>query len=247
MAIAFVSQVAASGANTFTSGSLDTTGADLLVVVVTENTAGGVTLSDSKSNTWNPLTEQTNSINPSCVIYYAKATGKTGTGHTFTATGSSIFCVLNVMAFSGSDTTAPFDQQNGTGGGSFTSTAAPGSITPTVDNELIISGFAWNASLTITSVTGATAFYQTNFSGGANYGGGGAYAIQTTATAANDAWNFTGTIAGNIVTASFKATAGGATSIATPAGVSQFIGKVPEMVVSDQYAAHVNIKNRLAP
>jgi hypothetical protein len=167
MAIAFVSQIAASGANTFTSGTLDTSGADLLVVVVTEGTAGAVTLSDSKSNTWNPLTEQS-AVAPACVIYYAKAAGKTGTGHTFTATGSSIFCVLNVMAFSGSDATAPFDQQNGAGGGSFTSTAAPGSITPTVDNELIISGFAWNASLTITSVTGATAFYQTNYSGGAN-------------------------------------------------------------------------------
>jgi hypothetical protein len=71
--------------------------------------------------------------------------------------------------------------------------------------------------------------------------------MQTTATAANDAWNFTGTIAGNIVTASFKAASGGSISIATPAGVSQFIGKIPEMVVSDQYAAHVNIKNRLAP
>jgi hypothetical protein len=205
MSYAFIGHISAAGPNTFTSSALDTTGADFIAIVVTENTAGSATISDSKSNTWNILSEQTNSINPSCVIYYAAATGKTGSGHTFTATGSSIFSVLTVMAFSGAKVSAPIDVQAGTGGAGFVNTAAPGSITPTEDNELIISGFAWNAAMTITSVTGATAFFQTNFTGGTNYGGGGAYVIQTTAGAINMAWNFSGSVAGNIVTASFKA------------------------------------------
>jgi hypothetical protein len=196
--------IKAAGANTFTSGTYDTTGADFLVIVLTENTAGSVTLSDNKSNTWlvSPPTERS-VVNPACVIYYATASGKTGTGHTFTATGSSIFAVLSVFAFSGGAQSSAFDQENGTGGGSFTNMAAPGSVTPTTDNQLVLSGFGWNSATTITSVTGATAFQQTDFAGGTNYGGGGAYQIQTTATAVNMAWNFSGTTAGDIVTATF--------------------------------------------
>jgi hypothetical protein len=210
MSYSFIGQIAASGANTFTSGTLDTSGADFLVLCLTENTAGSATISDSKSNTWvkGPPTEQS-VVNPACVIYYATASGKTGTGHTFTATGSNIFSVIHVMAFSGGAQSSAFDVENGTGGGSFTNTAAPGSITPTADNELVISAFAWNSATTITTVTGATAFYQTDYSGGANYGGGGAYVIQTTATAINMAWNWTGTTAGDIVTAAFKVSGGG--------------------------------------
>lgn len=208
MAIALVSNVKAAGANTFTSGSIDTSGANLLTVVLTEASVGAATLSDSKGNTWTACTEQFNSVNPACVIYYAK-NPTVGTGHTFTATGTSHFAVISAAAWSGADTAAPLDQQNGTGGAGFVNTAPPGSVTPTEDNELVLSGFAWASSVTITSVTGSTILDQTDFAGGTNYGGGDAYVIQTAATAINPAWNFTGTIPGNVVVATFKVGAAG--------------------------------------
>lgn len=228
MAITPIAHVAGAGANTFTTGSINTTGANLLTIVLTENTPGGAAISDSKVNSWTICTEQSNSINPACTIYYCNAPS-VGTLHTFTATGSSIFAVISADAWAGADTVSPLGQQNGTGGGAFTNTAAPGSITPALDNELVISGFAWNASMVITSVTGCTILDQTNFSAGVNYGGGAAYAIQTTAIAINPAWNFTGTLAGNVVVASFKVSSG---AVPLPPGLGPVVG-MPEWAFLD--------------
>lgn len=215
MAYGLVAHNASAGASTFTSGAIDTSGASLLVVVVTEATAGGATLTDSKSNTWTKLTEQS-AVAPACVIYYAK-NPTVGSGHTVTLTGVLFFGVASFSAWSGAETSAPFDQENGTGGGSFTNTAQPGSVTPSVDNELVITGFAWNNNQTMSSVTGCTLLDQTDFSGGNNYGGGAAYVIQTTAGAVNPTWNFSGTTAGDIVIATFKASAG--ITVAQEAGI----------------------------
>jgi hypothetical protein len=207
-AIALVNHIAAAGANTFTSSSVSMSGANLLVMVVTEASAAAGTPSDSSSNTWTGLTEQCVST-PCNRIYYAKNATVSGS-QTFTLTGSSFFAVISVLSFSGADTTAPFDVEAGTGGGGFGTTANPGSITPGSNNEVVVTGFAWNNSQTISSVTGYTISDQTNFAGGSNYGGAGAYNIQTTATATNPTWNLNpGTTAGDVTVASFKAGAGG--------------------------------------
>jgi len=207
-AIALVAQVSGTGASTFTTGSVDTSGANLLTIALTEASNGAATISDSKSNTWTKLTEQCAST-PCVVIYYAK-NATVGSGHTFTATGSSFFAVLGASAWSGADTTAPFDQENGTGGGSMASGQQPGSVTPTTDGQVVVSAMGWNDTRNITSVTGSTQLNENDFTGGVNYGGGSAYVIQTTAAAVNPAWNWTGgNVAGEVVVATFKAASGG--------------------------------------
>ncbi len=211
MSYALVSNVQAAGANTFTSGAIDTSGASLIVVAITESGANSVTLSDSKGNTWFRLTQR-DLITGSSQLCLAYAKNPTvGSGHTFTATGSSFFAVLSVAAFSGADLTSPFDQEGVGGGGAGSSTGQQsGSVTPSADNELIISAAAWSTSITVTSVTGMTLIGQTDFAGGTNYGGGIAYAVQTTATTVNPAWNWTGgAVASNFDTATFKVAAGG--------------------------------------
>lgn len=208
MSIALISNIAGSGPNGFTTGAIDTSGANLLAIALVDFT-GTAVLSDSKGNTW--LLARTDSQPPVLRIYYAK-NATVGSGHTFTVTGASTFAVLSAAAFSGADTTAPLDQTNGNGGGTMTTGFQPGSVTPTTDNQLIFTALSWGSSINVTSVTGATQIDETDFAGGNNFGGGDAYAIQTTATAVNPAWNWTGgTVSGNCSQATFKAAAAGAT------------------------------------
>lgn len=212
MAIAHVGYVAASGASTFTTAALDTSGADLLTVAVTEFAVAGAVLTDSKSNTWRARTELATTT-PFKVIYDAK-NATVGSGHTFTLTGATIFAVLQADAWSGSDLTEPFDQQNATAaaGGTMTSGFQPGSVTPTTNDQLVLSGLSWDTNgIAITSVTGMVDLQQVAFTGGNNFGGARDYVIQTTAGAINPAWNGTGLAgtSGNGVIATYKASAGG--------------------------------------
>lgn len=79
------------------------------------------------------------------------------------------------------------DQEAGT----FNNTVQPGSITPSEDNELVVSGWAWTTTgVTVTSVTGMTLVNQLD--AGAPPGAAGAYVIQTVASAINPTWNYTG-------------------------------------------------------
>src|SRR5271163_3787727 len=128
-----VQQLAANTA----SNAINTTGANLLVMSTVQNGSGGMTVSDSKGNTWVALTPQSQfSSDEACIFYVVNPT--VGTGHTFqsnfpnSATSSG---GLIVTAWSGADTTSPFDVQNGTG--YFSSTAQPGSVSPNANNELV--------------------------------------------------------------------------------------------------------------
>src|SRR5258708_3690000 len=108
MAISLViSSAVAGGANGGTTAAVDTSGANLLVAYVI--TQGAVTVSDSKSNTWSALTNSVNGFLNGQFFYAKGAT--TGTGHTFTVSGSSSVSVIQVNAYSGADTVSPFDQQ----------------------------------------------------------------------------------------------------------------------------------------
>jgi hypothetical protein len=210
MAITLLNHLTAAGTSTFTSPSGDTTGASLLVLALTEASAGLATISDSKGNTWTLLTEQTGT--PSCRLYYV-ANPVVGTSHTFTATGAAMLAVISVAWFGGVQKASPFDVQSGAVNAAFVNTAQPGSVLPGISNELVVSAFAWISALTVTSVTGMVITDQTNFSAAANYGGGLAYVVQTGAPAsANPTWNFSATLGGSVVAATFRAAWGGSPS-----------------------------------
>jgi hypothetical protein len=201
----FISGVSTSVANGSggSSGSINTTGAGLLVAVANYfSGASGLTFADSKGNTWTPLTA-VSTTNTRCNIYYSVPTS-VGTGHTISLTGSNVFPTLVFSAFA-FGAASPADQQssaNGTG-----TSGAGSSITPGFANELVISGLSTNGDgVSISGIDGGFTVIDATrpASSGLYIGGAGAYLIQTTATAAAPTWSFGASQEWGVKMASFK-------------------------------------------
>jgi hypothetical protein len=219
MAIALVSNVRNTpAANGNTSGSIDTTGASLLVMHVSTYSQGpDPTVSDSKGNTWTALTAQDPPVSePRSQLFYV-ANPTVGSGHTFTVAGTGIFHVTCAAAFSGALTVSPFDQQNGARSDAAATSLQPGSVTPTEDNELVVTGIATGSGSSGAYTVGSS-FTKTNeaaYANSVNEGGGLAYLVQGTAAAVNPQWSWTGSALRSATIATFKAAAvGGGTTVA---------------------------------
>lgn len=198
----------ASNTITVTTSGINTTGADLIVMVIGNysNTPLVADISDSKSNTWNILTAHDPGGDAISTIAWTRATS-VGTAHTFTFNrgGNTTYPAICVAAFSGSNT-SPADQQNGNYSLTVTSLAT-GSITPTANGALLIAGLATGAAEGSTpaidlsfSITN-----NSNFSAGVAIGSHLAWKTQTTAAAINPTWSWTNSIAAGTAIASFKA------------------------------------------
>ncbi len=208
MAIALVASVSAKSTDTngFTTGTITTTGANLLVAVLSGyNSFNTPTVTDSKSNTWTPLTLQNSVGNHSLVIAYSVPTS-VGTTHSFNLVGATTYGSLCVISVSGSHTT-PFDQENGHIA-TISSTVQAGSVTPTQDNELIIAGVSGDGDSNASSIDGSYNLVENQTTTANCQSGALAYLIQTSAAATNPTWTLTGSA--NIpiaVIATFKAAA----------------------------------------
>jgi hypothetical protein len=124
------------GPNGGTSGTVDTTGASLLVAWVTGYSGGGgfPALSDSKGNTWTALTAQTTAGgDPRGQLFYC-LNATVGTNHSFTLTGPSSFSSAIVVAFEGG--TPAYVTEVGTTGAS--TTPSPGAVVPGGDDRLLV-------------------------------------------------------------------------------------------------------------
>lgn len=206
MAFSLISSVQASSSNkdNVTSSSIDTTGSNLIVVHVADYGGTGLgTLSDSKSNTWTPLTGFSQGGGSTSQIYYCY-NPTTDAAQTFTYSGSAIYPSIQVMAFSNS-ASSPFDVENGNGQ-NFGSTLTTGSVSPSQDNELIVAGCsALSGSPVISSIdSGFNYLLQSTVTANSS-AGGFAYLIQTTAGAVNPAWSKTFGAAAAASIATFKA------------------------------------------
>jgi hypothetical protein len=174
-----------------TTGAIDTTGANLLVVSVSQyNGTGAGTLSDSKSNTWTPLTAKVGPSEAYNRLFYC-ASPVVGSGHTFTSNSTGLFGAIAVQAWSGANA-SPFDVQNGATAGSGL-TIQPGSVTPSQNNSLIIASVdpAGNAMSAYLIDNGFTITDSVN-SGPGVEGLAMAYLLQSTAAAMNPNWSWTG-------------------------------------------------------
>ena len=206
MAIALVNHtvITGLGTNGGTSPAIDTTGATLLVISVGYYAAATKTVSDSYSNTWTPLTAQENSGDDGNRLWYA-LNPVVGTGHTFTITGSGVYLSACIAAFRGVANVTPFDVQNGAINAAST-TIASGSVTPSANNELVITGASGNANLSGTPTgTGMTLIDSNPYVASNQSSSGLAYAIQTTASAINPAWTLASSVACAATIATFKA------------------------------------------
>lgn len=200
-----------------TSTGINTTGAALLVAGFSEEVTATGALSDSNTNAWVEIAGAEGSMPaglPRTWVYYVK-NPVVGSNHTFTMAGGNK-TVLCVAAFSGTNTAANVDQSTATVQGAAATTVQPGSVTPTEDNELLVTyvgvGDATNYGVgtTFTIDGGYTITDQQPTVGGTNWAGALAYLIQTTAAASNPTWtesNSNRSIAG---IATFKAAAAGA-------------------------------------
>lgn len=193
--------------NPITTPAIDTTGATIIVVALGQiNLIAICAITDSKGNTYTPLTAQTGAPFPYSRLFYC-ISPIVGSGHTFTADngGANIQGGIAVQAFSGGSPV--FDVENGVNSG-FGNSQQPGSVTPSVNNSLIVTAvctdndgitFAINSGFTITdSVDTGT--------GGAFVSGFGlAYLVQGTAGAINPTWSWSGTGSNAMATiATFK-------------------------------------------
>lgn len=207
MAYALVTDVEAiPGASGGTTGAVDTTGASLLIIHVASFAAVD-SVSDSKGNTWTPLTSHGGANSRHTRFWYA-ANPTVGSGHTFTVSGTLIFPHIAVAAFSGAATTSPFDQENGATSADAT-TLATGSVTPGEDNELLVSGCCGAMTSSPTINSGFTVTDDAPFGSGNNMQGGLAYLVQTSAAAVNPTWNFNNTGGVGASIATFKVAAVG--------------------------------------
>ncbi len=201
--------------NTTTSPAIDTTGATLIVIAAEEDTGSGRTWtapSDNKSNTFLPLTATTLAGSGNDVRLYYCANPTVGSGHTFTNnmtefSTQGFFSCISVAAFSGVATTTPLDQETAhqTGGGPFS--VQPGSVTPSEDNELIVTGAAIDTSKTYTINGGYTILDVGTATG--NNTIWLAYLVQTSAAATNPTWTLSAQNSGGVAAAiaTFKASA----------------------------------------
>lgn len=178
-----------------TTGSLNTTGANLIVVVAGwfGGTVGSVT--DSKSNTYTALFD--NSAGSRGVQLYYCYAPTVGSGHTVTLAAG--FPAVDVLVFSGA-AASPFDQE------SHDVVSQPGSITPSEDNCVLVLGCVDSDTGTRTVDQSFTVGDQ-NDNAGNSVGTLSAYLIQTTAGAKNP--TVSPGSGARTVMASFKASAGG--------------------------------------
>lgn len=200
-----------------TSPSIDTTGANVIVIGVSwySGYVPPLVLSDSKGNTWLSLTKQSSGgTGVSTQMFYAY-NPTVGTGHTFTVGTNTIYAELMISAWSaGTFTTDPFDVENGatTNGGS---PLQPGSVSPNQNDELLIATLAGIGSINTIDSGFTILLNRTAAPGGGatRMSGALAYKIQTSAGAENPQWAWSdagfGTAPGAAAIATFKVSTGG--------------------------------------
>lgn len=196
----------------FTTGSFDTTGANFLIVGVALSANSGALL-DSYSNIWTPLTQFADVFNDRWIqLFYAK-NATVGSGHTFSWSGTGNFPAICFAAFSGVDTSSPFDVENGNTN-TLASSTTTGSVTPGSANELLITALEYDDGNTASIDSGFTITDQNPHTGFGWTGIAMAYLIETTATAKNPTWSWTSGANNAAAIATFKA--GGAADVLMP-------------------------------
>lgn len=223
---------AGAGTPTTTTPAVDTTGANLITVVLTHGTGDTHNFTDSKGNTWNLRTRISNGGSSILILDCLNPTA--GSGHTFSSTMD--YSSLSVTAQSGAHASAAYDQESGAS--SFGEPQAPGALTPTEDNSYLFSGVGWQSTDggVTPAVTGGFTIPNWAPYNGSNmyFGTSSAYLIQTSKASANPSWNPAGTSGlTSAVMAIYKAAAGGtANTLAMGQGTFTITGQTVGLKVT---------------
>lgn len=220
MPITVVTQTRFTGGNTGgTSSALNTTGANLLVLTISPwSEVSGISVSDSKGNTWNALTNRVG-IGPATRIYYC-VPSSVGSGHTFTVSASAnFFGQIGVLAISGAAASPLYSEIGGTGN----SPLSAGMLSPPEDGCLIVTSVCTYTSSHSHSIGGGFTSSTTNYVSGVTMGGGYAYLIQSAAAAVTPTWTWT------------NSTGAAASALFLPAAESSSGGS-PLLAIMQQYS-----------
>jgi hypothetical protein len=183
MAIAFVNSCSGGGnANTVTSSSMDTTGANLIVVSVATYGALGSNLTDSQSNTWTALTTAASLTNRAVERLFYCIAPTTSSSHTFTFTQQGTYPSISAVAFSG---VAAYESENTSTPAGNATTVQTNSVTPSKDGSLVFAGACTDGGIYTAVDSGFTLETSVSHNSGVHMGSASAYLIQTTAAAVN--------------------------------------------------------------
>lgn len=191
---------AVSGANV-TTDAVDTTGANFLIVGIawwngaasTPGVTDARTGCASPCNTWTALTAYSDGTNSVQFFYAKNATGSAG--HQITTTGlNGGYSIVLFRAYSGVDTSAPFDVQNGiTGAYSSNTICQAGSITPAGANELLVALYGADTASAAGSIDSSFTDLDALGASSGNYAGGAtAYLVYSGTSAQNPTWTNSG-------------------------------------------------------
>lgn len=215
MAFALVVHIEKAGAGTTTTTTTDinTSGANLLIAAWSSYGGGepSTISSDSLGNTWTVLSGIAGPSLTELHLAYCK-NPIVGAGHHIVVTGTlTNYCSVFFSAWSGADTTTPYNSDIVHGSATATS-VQPTSLTPPSNNCLVVTVESDIDSSTAPTVNSPLTGLDTQvYLPGNSIGGGIGYEIQTTAAARNPTWSGTSSVERVALIASFKA---GAASIA---------------------------------
>jgi hypothetical protein len=179
--------------DTLTTGSIDTSGCTLLILGLTSFvTAASTAPTDSKSNVWQLVANRDpGGAGAARVEIWVCYRPIVGSGHTFSHNVTNSYPAITVYGYDIDFVPLIPDQANSNTNAS-TTTLATGSVTPTLNNELLITvatinNVGWSSidgGFTINgNIVGIT---------GQRFTHAMAYLVQTTATAANPTWTAAG-------------------------------------------------------
>lgn len=166
--------------SSITTIAIDTTGANLIVISVSSYASAAPT--DSKSNTWLPLTIQNSGSAINRLFYCINPI--VGSGHTFTINTASSYPVISVVAAASA---GPWIVQGESGTFAVVTTIQPGSLTPLKADSLFVTGVTSNGDAE--DINSSFTRYSIFSSGGARCSGGIGYKIKTTIGAENPTWD----------------------------------------------------------
>lgn len=194
----------ASGLGGGTTSGFDTSTAKLYVIIVSAALDPLGTITSSPSQTWNPLTIQSNAgANIQRLFYVSNPTTNSSQTVSTSATAATI-CFEAWDTVTQIDTGTPNPTENGASSGlSSVTTIQTGSITPSANSNLVISGLSFAASGTVSVNSSLTIGNQVDFQGGDHYGGAIAHLVQNPAAAINPTWTATSSTL-NATIAAFK-------------------------------------------
>ena len=191
MPFSLISTVTASNTgDSITTGAIDTTGANLIVVSFF-GAERWPTVTDSKGNVYTVSPARRNGADGIWVFFYHCHSPTVGSGHTFTVASSAQYASVVVTAFSGAKATGAFRSESGNTSGAQNTSLAGGTVTTAVDGALVLSIMGIHSTTTTlpTVDTGFTVAASRAIGGGSVYGGIVAYLEKATAGAVSPTWS----------------------------------------------------------